>query len=248
MRKGWLIDEQRILPAVAAQPCFRDPKVAMFGLENVLFGFGGHFIEIVAPTRPDTAAGRFMARRTPHGAYMCIFDCHDLAAARARIADARVRIVFEAEEENGAGVQLHPADVGCGILEIDQHAGGEDLMGRYSWAGHDWQRHALPQGQGAIGTVELVSPAAEERAALWAQLIGCGVEQKDAETWRLRLDCGDVVFAQSQPGAAERIAAITMRVPDIDRTLAVAHEHGLDTDGCGFAFLQTEFRLAAISG
>ncbi len=38
-------------------PCHRDPAVAEFGLENVLFPLGNQFIEIVAPTRPGTAAG-----------------------------------------------------------------------------------------------------------------------------------------------------------------------------------------------
>ena len=36
---------------------YRDPAVATFGLENALLPVGDQFLEIVAPTRSDTAAG-----------------------------------------------------------------------------------------------------------------------------------------------------------------------------------------------
>ena len=41
-------------------PCFRDPAVGKYGLENALFVFGSSFLEVVAPTREGTAAGRFL--------------------------------------------------------------------------------------------------------------------------------------------------------------------------------------------
>ena len=226
--------------------CYRDPKVAMFGLENILFSFGGCFIEIVAPTQPETAAGRFMARSTPHGAYMSIFDCDDLAAARQRVVDAGIRIIFNGEEENGSGIQLHPSDVGCGILEIDQHLGGADLLGRYTWAGHDWQRHALAPEQGSVRGIVMVSSAAESRAALWSKLIGCDIERAQDARWHLKLDWGEATFVGIDPGQAERIATVVMRVPNVARTLAVARERGLQTDAGSFKLLETEFRLEAI--
>ena len=40
--------------------CYRDPNVARYGLQNVLFPVGDSFIEIVAPLRAGTAAGRFL--------------------------------------------------------------------------------------------------------------------------------------------------------------------------------------------
>jgi hypothetical protein len=43
--------------------CFKDPEVAVFGLENALMPVGGNFIEVVAPVKETTAAGRYLKRR-----------------------------------------------------------------------------------------------------------------------------------------------------------------------------------------
>src|SRR5271157_5338023 len=63
---------------------FRDPGVGEFGLENVVFALGDCFLEVVSPTRPDTAAGRYLARHGGDGGYMVIFDLEDLEGARER--------------------------------------------------------------------------------------------------------------------------------------------------------------------
>ena len=53
-----LAAKPRAIKAVLGlEECYRDPNVAKYGLENVLFPVGSDFIEIVAPTRPGTAAG-----------------------------------------------------------------------------------------------------------------------------------------------------------------------------------------------
>ena len=47
--------------------CHRDGGVAKYGLVNALFVFGHAFLEIVAPTREGTAAGRFIERSGGRG-------------------------------------------------------------------------------------------------------------------------------------------------------------------------------------
>ena len=47
--------------------CFRDLGVAKFGLENALFPIGNQFLEVVAPTQENTAAGRYLDRRGGDG-------------------------------------------------------------------------------------------------------------------------------------------------------------------------------------
>ena len=64
--------------------CHRDPNVAKYGLENALFVLGRAFLEIVAPTRGETAAGRFIERSGGVGGYMAIFDCSDPERRRER--------------------------------------------------------------------------------------------------------------------------------------------------------------------
>ena len=50
--------------------CYIDPDVAEFGLENSLMPIGRNFLEVVAPIKANTAAGRYLARRKGDGGYM----------------------------------------------------------------------------------------------------------------------------------------------------------------------------------
>jgi hypothetical protein len=59
---------------------FQDPGVGQFGLTNAVFEVGDTFVEVVAPARPDTTAGRYLERRGGDGGYMAIFQVPDLAA------------------------------------------------------------------------------------------------------------------------------------------------------------------------
>src|SRR5262245_59780328 len=71
---------------------FRYPGVAVFGLHNAVMPVGMQFLEVVSPTREDTTAGRFLARRGGDGGYMVILQTDDLAADRRRLATLGVRI------------------------------------------------------------------------------------------------------------------------------------------------------------
>lgn len=86
---------------------YRDPEVANFGLENALMQIGDQFLEIVAPTRADTAASRHLDR---HGncAYMLILQTDDLTRERACIEQLGVRIVWESSQPDMRAIHLHP--------------------------------------------------------------------------------------------------------------------------------------------
>src|SRR5215510_12072014 len=99
--------------------CFRDPNVAQYGLENVLFPIGASFLEIVAPIRPGTAAGRFLERSEGRGAYMVIFDCSDPDRRAAHAQSLGVRIASTHTYEGFRGFQLHPRDCRAAMLELD---------------------------------------------------------------------------------------------------------------------------------
>ena len=64
--------EQALIDIFDLSPCHRDPAVAAYGLENVLLPIGRQFLEVVAPTRDATAAGRYLERRHGDGGYMVI--------------------------------------------------------------------------------------------------------------------------------------------------------------------------------
>ena len=110
---------------------FADPGVAVFGLRNAVMAVGDCFLEVISPTEPDTAAGRFLARRGEDGGYMLIFDVPDIGAARRRAADLGVRTVWEIDLPDISGTHLHPSDMGGAIVSIDQPR----PAGSWHWAG-----------------------------------------------------------------------------------------------------------------
>jgi hypothetical protein len=154
-----------------AEP-FHDPGVARFGLTNSVFAVGDTFVEVVAPARPDTAAGRYLLLRAGDGAgcgYMAIFQVPDLAAARRRLADLRVRVVWTADLADIAATHLHPKDVPGAIVSLDW----AEPERSWRWAGPDWTGRA-PSGHTAGGltglTIEVGDPPAAARR--WADVLG----------------------------------------------------------------------------
>src|SRR3954466_2588177 len=89
---------------------FAHPGVGEFGLHNAVFALGDTFLEVIAPTRDGTAAGRHLERHGGDGGYMVIFDLEDLDAARERVREAGIRVVWQIDLPDISGTHLHPAD------------------------------------------------------------------------------------------------------------------------------------------
>ena len=90
---------ERLQSELSLPEPFHDPGVKEFGLENAVFPVGDTFLEVVAPIAQNTAAGRYLQRHgDPEAAgYMAIFQFADLAAARQRVKDLGIRIVWQAD-------------------------------------------------------------------------------------------------------------------------------------------------------
>ena len=104
--------------------CHRDPAVSAYGLENILLPIGDNFLEVVAPLRVGTAAGRYLDRRGGDDGYIVILQCDDPWERRRRMAALGVRIVNTIEGDDFLGPQLHPVDTGSTMLEVDWNRGG----------------------------------------------------------------------------------------------------------------------------
>ncbi|MBT5009921.1 MAG: hypothetical protein HOM49_07890, partial [Gammaproteobacteria bacterium] len=107
------------------KPCYVDPGVGVFGLENTLMPIGRNFLEVVAPIQAGTAAGRYLDRRGGDGGYMVITQADSKAAqqtARQRALDQGVRIAHETERDNWHLIQFHPGDLQAAFLEIETDA------------------------------------------------------------------------------------------------------------------------------
>ena len=154
---------------------FVDPGVGEFGLENRVFAVGHDFLEVLTPTREDTAGGRYLERRGGDAGYMAIFQFPDRAAldaGRRRVADLGVRVVWQADLADISGTHLHPADVPGAIVSLD----AADPPESWHWAGPSWSGGApADRAAGGVGslTVAAVEPAVMARR--WAEVLGAEV-------------------------------------------------------------------------
>jgi len=177
---------------------FADPGVALFGLRNAVFALGDRFIEVVAPAGTEpTAVDRWLERHGGDGGYMLIFQLDDLAAARGRVADLGIRIVWSVDLPDISGTHLHPADLRGAIVSIDR----ADPPDSWRWAGPGWTGRT---GTGAAGRVEGVTVRVaqpESVAARWAEVLG-----------------GPAPGVRFEPAARDRgVTDVTVAVPEAVR-------------------------------
>jgi hypothetical protein len=216
--------------ALGLQEPFRDPGVGEFGLANTVFALGDCFLEVIAPTRPDTAAGRYLARHGGAGGYMAIFDLEDLDGARSRAAELGVRVVWQIDLPDISGTHLHPADMRGAIVSLDR----SQPYGSWRWGGPDWTGRV---GAGAPGrlagiTVAVADPAAA--AKRWGEVLGveagaaagaaesgppsrgaggaAGEAAGEAAGPLLRLDGGEVRFAAAASEPEEGLVEIALEL------------------------------------
>jgi hypothetical protein len=193
----------RLRQALDLDEPFRDPGVGVFGLTNAVFALGDCFLEVIAPERADTAAGRYLERHGGDGGYMAIFDLEDLDGARARAAEESIRVVWQIDLPDISGTHLHPADMRGAIVSLDR----SEPYGSWRWGGPQWtgRRGVGARGRLAGITVAVAHPAAV--AARWAHVLG--VELAD-ESPVLRIDGGEVRFVAVADELAEGLIEIAL--------------------------------------
>src|SRR6201995_3556478 len=77
---------------MALDVCYRDGNVEKYGLVNALLPVDTILLEVVAPFREGTAAGRFLDKTGGRGGYMAIFCCDDPDARGKHAEQIGVRI------------------------------------------------------------------------------------------------------------------------------------------------------------
>ena len=183
-----------IKSSLGLEECYRDPNVGKYGLENVLFPVGTSFIEIVSPTRPGTAAGRFLERHGGRYGYMIIMDCDDPAQRQAHAQSLGVRVANVIRHDGYFGVQLHPKDTGAAILEFNSTVGGHDSMGPYAPAGPNWQRAIRDDVTRRLVAVEIECPDAGHLASRWSEILERPIADMSEGKYRIALDTGAINF------------------------------------------------------
>ncbi len=200
--------EADISALTGLEVCFRDPGVAAFGLRNGLFAVGDQFLEVVSPTEPDTAAGRFMDRRGGDGGYMVIVQTDDLSVIGPRAADNDVRIVWEGELNGTAGRHLHPADVGGTILSIDR----SDDPAEWAWGGPSWRDFVDTSVVSAVAAVELSVADPEAVAQRWSAML-----DRPVVDGVIGLDDAEIRFVSSGRDTADGVTGYDLVATDRDR-------------------------------
>ena len=187
---------------------FRDPGVAEFGLENAVFAIGDCFLEVIAPTREETAAGRHLERHGGNGGYMAIFDLEDLEAARERAQRLGVRVVWQLDLPDISGTHLHPADMRGAIVSVDRSR----PYGAWRWGGPDWTGRIHEPAPGALVGIVVAVADPGAVAERWGSVLGVPVGG-DAEPL-LRLHGGEVRFEGSAAEPEPGIVGIAVAVPE----------------------------------
>ncbi|MGA2410278.1 MAG: VOC family protein [Candidatus Binataceae bacterium] len=208
--------------------CFKDPAVAAFGLENSLMPFGNNFVEVVAPIKESTAAGRYLKRRNGDGGYMVICQCdsHEAQLARkARAAALNIRTAMEHESKSFHVLQLHPADTGGAFFEIDWDAKGEP-EGHWEPAGGSGWVKARTDTVTSFTAVELQAADPKGLAERWSSIAEIPLRQNGEGFLELPLQNASVRFAEATDGRGEGLGGIDIVVPDRNRVLDAASARG----------------------
>jgi hypothetical protein len=192
--------------ALALREPFHDPGVGQFGLVNSVFALGDCFLEVISPSRPETAAGRYLARHGDAG-YMVIFDLEDLDGARQRAGRLGVRVIWSIDLPDISGTHLHPADMHGAIVSID----ASRPYGSWRWGGPSWTGRV---GEGSPGRLAGVTIAVEDPSAVaarWGEVLGVPVSGEASPS--LALDGGEVAFETAADERGEGLVEIAVELP-----------------------------------
>ena len=224
--------------------CYRDPAVAKWGLENALMPVGNGLLEVVAPTREGTAAGRYLERRGGDGGYMVILQTDDLAPYRRRVGELGVRLIAEPNYGEYVGMQLHPRDTGGAILSIDWNEGDPaDPAGPWHPAGPDWQRARRTDRVTEMRAAELQGDDPERLARRWAEILGLDLHHHGGAP-TLHVDDADLRFVMARDGRGEGLGTVDLAAThQRGAILAAAEARGCAVDGDVVTVCGTRFRL-----
>lgn len=227
--------------ALGIEVGFRDPGVAVFGLENAVMPVGDTFLEVVSPARAGTSAGRLLKRRGGDGGYMVIVQSDELAEDRRRLAALGVRVVWEATLDDIATVHLHPRDVGAAILSLDV----AEPAASWRWAGPEWERHVRRDGAAEITAAELQAADPAALASRWAEVLARPATPRE-EGFEIALDRGAVRFVRDLDGRGEGLGGIEVAAADPERLRAALRERG--EPGPAGTTLLCGTRIAVVAG
>jgi hypothetical protein len=222
--------------------CYRDGNVAKYGLENALLPVDTILLEVVAPTKPGTAAERFLDKTGGRGGYMAIFCCDDPDQRGRHAREMGVRVANVIDHAPYHGVQLHPRDCRAAFIEFNHTAGSDDVIGPYPPAGPDWHKSIAKDVTQALIGVGMESPEPQALAEHWGRIIEMPICTNASGEPELALPNCSFRFVQ---GASEIMSGLTFKVGDIARVRDAAKAKGRAVSGDSFELGGVTFHLVA---
>jgi hypothetical protein len=201
--------------ALGLRVAFRDPGVALWGLENAVLPMGTTFIELLMPARSDTPGGRHLERQGGDGGYMVILQTDDLEAWREPLVKCGVRVAWEGgteHEEHGyswSGMHLHPHDTGGMMISLDRPDPPESWAG----AGPHWREFISQEVVDGLAGIEIAGSDPDGLAARWAQTLARPL----GASREIALDRGQLSFVSASSGRSEGLASVSLRASDRGR-------------------------------
>ncbi|MGB6400411.1 MAG: hypothetical protein WBF73_32710 [Bradyrhizobium sp.] len=222
--------------------CYRDGNVAKYGLENALLPVDTILLEVVAPFREGTAAGRFIDRTEGRGGYMAIFCCDDPDEREKHANAMGVRTANVITHAPYHGVQLHPRDCRSAFIEFNHTDGSDDVLGPYPPAGPDWQNFIRKDVTQALIGVEMQSPDPQGLASHWGKIIGVAAGNGGDGEAELKLPNCSFRFVE---GESEIMSGLDFRVGSVSAVCDAAKARGYQVSGSEISICGVTFKLAA---
>lgn len=214
---------EELCDILGLEVAYRDPGVAEWGLVNVVCPIGHDFLEIVAPSREGTSAGRYIERRKGDGGYMVIIQVADAKAERKRITELGIRVVAEKDQPEYVYTHFHPSDTAGVLLSLDTAFAPKDVDPALWWppAAKDWLKHARSDVASGLAGVEIQHLDPMVAGASWAKVLGCPLEGN-----RIKLDGAEIRFVPAEDGRGQGVSAYDVKAADRQRVLAAAEKRG----------------------
>ena len=208
-------------------------ELAQYSLTNMVLPAGGEtFVELLQPTSPDSAGGRFLARRG-QAPYLLIFETQQFDDLIAHLKSLGVRITGEIRNEDHKSAFVHPSSANGAFLEIIEVS---DAANPWPAAGPDWHsREWSPLTRQLRQTAILVRDL-DQAVEWWERMFGLPVTQRfqtsftDLEIAIIPLAGKDSFIELAQPTSPDTTSArflerygegIYLTIYQIDDSLAM---------------------------
>ncbi len=208
-------------------------ELTQFSLTNmVLPAGGGTFVELLQPTSPDSAGGRFLARRG-EAPYLLIFETKDFDGLISHLKSLDVRITGETRSDSHKSAFVHPSSANGAFLEIIEvnHPENPWPAAGPDWYKKDWHPQTRQLRQSAILVRDL-----DQAVQRWEEMFGLRATQRfqisftDLEIAVIPMAGMDSFIELAQPTSADTTSArfldrygegIYLTIYQIDDSLAM---------------------------